>query len=248
MPPLSSEILEPLKTLETKTYSTPITSSDYYQELTRKLSFISERAFATNRDFRTHPKMKSICPDYIYAGYCVSSATVPLMEEAVRCAKLLPDDPLCKPLIEYLEQHIEEERGHDEWYIRDLAHLGMSREDVLTRIQPSNSAAMIGSQYYWVRHQHPIAFMGYLASIETYPPTVEYVEKLIEDSGLPAAGFETLMMHAKIDIAHKEDIINLLNTLPLTKAHKNMIEMSAFQTFRYIALTMEALCKKADAS
>lgn len=245
MPPLSAEVLEPLKQ---NTENTPTTSMNYFQELTNKLSFISERAFATNRDFRAHPKLKNICAEYIYTGYCVSSGTIPLMEETVRCAKLLPDDPICKPLIKYLEQHIEEERGHDEWYIRDLAHLGMSREDVLTRIQPGNSAAMIGSQYYWVRHQHPIAFMGYLASIETYPPTVEYVENLIRDSGLPAAGFDTLMMHAEIDIAHKEDIINLLNTLPLTKEHKAMIEMSAFQTFRYIALTMEALCKKADAS
>jgi len=219
-------------------------ASNYYQELTDKLSFMSERAFATNRDFQAHPRLDKICPEYIYAGYCVSSATVPLMEETVRCAKLLSDDPICKPLIKYLEQHIEEERGHDEWYIRDLAHLGMSREAVTNRIQPSNSTAMIGSQYFWVRHQHPIAFMGYLASIETYPPTVEYVENLIKDSGLPAEGFDTLMKHAELDIHHSKDIINLMNTLPLTKAHKAMIEMSALQTFRYIALTMEALCKK----
>lgn len=245
MRPISSEVFNPLhKNTEDKS----ITSTNYYQELTRKLSFISERAFAKNRDFRNHFNLKKVCLDYIYAGYCVSSGTVPLMEETIRCAKLIPDDPLCKSLIKYLEQHIEEERGHDQWYIRDLGHLGMSREEVLSRIQPGNSAAMIGSQYYWVRHQHPIAFMGYLAAIETYPPTVDYVEKLIKDSGLPAEGFETLMMHAKIDIAHKEDIINLLNTLPLTKEHKAMIEMSAFQTFRYIALTMDGLCKKADAS
>jgi hypothetical protein len=231
---------------ETQAPATSAKPNNYYQTLTDKLSFISSRAFATNNVFQNHPKLKQLCPDYIYAGYCVASATVPLMEETVRCAKLLPDDPICKPLIKYLEQHIEEERGHDQWYIRDLAHLGLSREEVTSRIQPGNSTAMIGSQYYWVRHQHPIAFMGYLASIETYPPTVEYVEKLIKDSGLPAEGFETLMMHAKIDIAHKEDIINLLNTLPLTKAHKAMIEMSAFQTFRYIALTMEEICKKAD--
>jgi len=224
--------------------NTPENSDNYYQELTDKLSFISERAFATNRDFQAHPHLDKLCPDYIYAGYCVATATVPLMEEAIRCAKLLPDDPICKPLIEYLEQHIKEERGHDEWYIRDLAHLGMSREDVLGRIHPCNSTAMIGSQYYWIRHHHPVAFMGYLASIETYPPTVEYVNHLIKSSGLPAEGFDTLMKHAELDIHHRKDIINLMNTLPLTKAHKAMIEMSSFQTFRYIALTMEELCKK----
>lgn len=220
-------------------------NTHYHQSLTQDISFISARAFAANKTFREHVQLTQIIPEYIYTGYCVSSATVPLMEEAVRCARLLPKDPICEPLIKYLLQHIEEERGHDEWYIRDLALLGMSRETVKQRIQPPNIAAMIGSQYHWIRHNHPVAFMGYLASIETYPPTVAYVNQLISDTGLPAKAFSTLMMHAEIDIAHRDDIIDLMNTLPFTDSHKAIIEMASFQTFRYIALVMEDICKQA---
>lgn len=218
-------------------------SMPYFEYLSQQMSFLRERTFQINRKFQEHPELPRIIPEYIFAGYCVSDATVPLMEETVRCAHLVNNDPICAPLIKYLEQHIEEERGHNEWYIRDLKALGMTRDEVILKIPPPNLAAMIGSQYYWVRHHHPIAFMGYIASIETYPPTEEYVNKLIQDSGLPAQGFETLMLHAQIDIAHKDDIIQLLNTLPLTKMHKDIIEMSAFQTFRYLSLIMEDVCR-----
>lgn len=214
----------------------------YFDQLTSNLSFMSARTFQSNITFRQHPQLAKICPEYIYTSYCVASSTVPLMEETLRCAQLIQNDPVCEPLSNYLRQHIEEERNHDEWVIRDLTALGMTRSEIVSRVQPPNIATLIGSQYYWVRHHHPVAFMGYIGTMEVYPPTVEYVEKLIKDSGLPAAGFETLMMHAKVDIAHRRDIINLLNTLPLKKHHKTIIEMSAFHTLRYMALIMEDIC------
>ena len=60
-----------------------------------------------------------------------------------------------------------------------------------------------------------------------------------------AKGFETFMEHAKVDIHHKQEIIDMINDLPLTEAEYQMIEMSAFQTYRYIALVMEDVCKVA---
>ncbi len=218
----------------------------YFKELTDKLKFMSARVAFTNKEFREHPKLKELCTDYIFTSYCVANSTVPLMEETRRCLANLPKDKVNSMLDSYLAQHIEEEKGHDEWVMTDLQALGQSRETTKSIIQSPNIAALIGSQYYWVRHYHPIAFMGYIASMEVYPPTVEYVNKLIKDTGLPAEGFNTLMMHAKIDIAHREDIINLLNNLPLTDHHKKIIEMSAFQTFRYLALIMEDIYKAAD--
>ena len=215
----------------------------YFDQLTENLSFMSARTFQNNRKFRQHPQLAAICPEYIYTSYCVASSTVPLMEETLRCAQELPDDPICEPLSDYLRQHIEEERNHDEWVIRDLMALGMTRAEITSRLQPPNVAALIGSQYYWVRHHHPVAFMGYIGTMEVYPPTVEYVENLIRDSGLPAAGFDTLMMHAKVDVEHRKDIIALLNTLPLEDHHREIVEMSAFQTHRYMALIMDDICR-----
>lgn len=195
--------------------------------------------------FREHPQLSNICIDYIKQAHRIAEATVPLMQEVIECAKRLPDDPVSKPLIQYMKKHIAEEMNHDEWYVNDLDKLNISREDIFSQMPSPNMAALIGSQSYWIKHHHPVAFMGYMTALETNPPTEDYVNNLINASGLPKAGFDTLMMHAKIDISHKKDIIDVLNSLPLTEQHFEIIEISAFQTFRYIALIMEDICKVA---
>ena len=36
---------------------------------------------------------------------------------------------------------------------------------------PPSVAGLVGSQYYWILHHHPVAFLGYVALMEGYPPT-----------------------------------------------------------------------------
>ena len=31
-------------------------------------------------------------------------------------------------------------------------------------------AALVGAQYYWVLHHHPVALLGYIGLLEGYPP------------------------------------------------------------------------------
>lgn len=216
-----------------------------FERIQQSTNFIRLKSFSSNNKFRTHPDLKQLCIHMIHMNHSVARATIPLMEEVIRCAEKLPNDPTSIPLIDYMKKHIIEETNHDEWYVRDLIRLGMSREQVFTQIPSPNIAAMVGSLYYWIKHHHPIAFLGYMGSIETNHPTEEYVNGLIKDSGLPAEGFETIMEHAKIDIHHSKEIIALINKLPLTEAHFSIIEMSAFQTYRYMALMMEDICIQA---
>lgn len=75
-------------------------------------------------------------------------------------------------LATYLERHVDEERQHDDWLLEDLAELGVAREDVWGRIPSPNIAALVGSQYYWMRHYHPVALLGYIAVLEGRPPSV----------------------------------------------------------------------------
>jgi hypothetical protein len=225
---------------------TSITSkASHFERLTEQNKFMAMGAFHANASFREHPRLDKVCLEYIYANHCVARATVPLMWETVKCAEKYGNDPVCIMLIDYLKQHIKEEQDHDKWYVKDLAALGMDEATLFGRIPPPNIAAMIGSLYYWVRHHHPIAFMGYIASAEAYPPTVEFVNELITKSGLPAAGFDTLMLHARIDINHSKQIIDQVNALPLTEAHYDIMQMSSFQTFRYMSLIIQDVCRSA---
>ena len=220
-------------------------ASTHFERLTKNLNYLSLHARVVNQKFTELACHPEVCIEHIWLNQMVARATVSLMQEVVRCAEKMPDDPVSAPLIKYMKQHIPEEMEHDEWYANDLEYLGITKKEVYGRMPPPNVAALSGSQYYWIQHHHPVAFMGYLACLEVYHPTVEYVESLIEKSGLPAKGFSTVRDHAVIDVQHKEDIINTLNALPLTEEQYKMVEMSAFQTFRYVALVMEDVCKAA---
>jgi len=207
------------------------------------MHFIRTNSFHSFHNFRTHPDFPNLCKEYIYFNQTLARATIPMMEEVIKSAEKLPDDPVCAPLIQYMEQHIAEETDHDEWYVDDLAHLGLSRAEVFNRIPSPNTASLVGSVYYWVKHHHPIAFLGYMGSIETYPSTEAFVKDMNNDSGLPEKAFDTILMHARIDIEHSKDIRKLIDNLPLTEFHFNIIETTAFQTFRYMSLVMNDICK-----
>jgi len=64
---------------------------------------------------------------------------VPLTQAALAEARRL-DEPLGPPLAAYLEEHVDEELGHDETLLGDLALLGLDRETVRGRI-PSPAVA-----------------------------------------------------------------------------------------------------------
>ena len=216
-----------------------------YQRLTKNLQLMKQRAGEVGNRFKLLAQYPEVCIEHGFINYMVASSGVPLMEEALRCAKLLPEDIVCQQLIGYLKRHIAEEADHDTWFLDDMEAIGIDREEIKNRMPPPNVAAMVGSQYYWLRHHHPIAILGYLACLEINHPTVEYVESLIKSSGLPAKGFDTFMEHAKVDVHHKQDIIDMINSLPLTKAQYRIMEISAFQTYRYVALVMEEVCNVA---
>lgn len=217
-----------------------------FERLSKNLHLMALRAESVNSNFVEKSYIPEVCTTHILFNQMVARATVPLMEEVIVEAEKNLDDPVSYPLIKYMKKHIAEETDHDKWYADDLVHHGMSKDELFSIMPSGNIAALSGSQYYWIKHHHPVAFMGYLACLEVYHPTVEYVQNLINNSGLPAEGFSTYMEHAVIDTHHSKDIINTLDSLPLSESQFRIVEQSAFQTFRYVALIMEDVIKVAS--
>jgi Iron-containing redox enzyme len=166
---------------------------------------------------------------------------VPLMEAALeRSRETAAQDPIAKGLIAYLERHIPEEMHGDEpggATLDDLAALGIEPA-MLHRDPPAPQvAALIGAQYYWIFHRHPVALLGFL-ELEAFHPDGPTVERLIERTGLPRDGFRQLIIHSKLDVVHARDLHELLDKLPLEPRHEQLIGLSALQT---IGLLAEAL-------
>lgn len=148
----------------------------------------------------------------------------------------LGDDPA--GLAAYLELHVDEELGHDETLLDDLALLGLECEDVLARMPSPAVASLVGAQYYWVLHHHPVAFLGYVGVMEGYPPTDELVELLLERTGFPREAFATFAEHGELDPGHRDHLDRTLDALPLTERHEEVIAASAIAT---VGLATKAL-------
>jgi heme oxygenase-like protein len=189
-----------------------------------------------------HARLVELWPEYLVMQHAIIRATVPLTEAAAERARALPDtDPLRAPLTAYLEEHIDEELHHDEGLLDDLELLGLSRASVLDRMPSPAVASLVGCQYYWLLHYHPLAFLGYVALMEGYPPTPELIETLMERTGYPAAAFRTFAQHGELDPGHRDHLDSTLDSLPLTPRHELVLAASATTTVVLAARALEEL-------
>ncbi len=190
----------------------------------------------------THPRLIELYPEFLFRNHAVIRASVPLMESAAEwCETRKGSDPLAAGMFRYLTHHIPEERHHDDWVLEDLEVLGVHREKVLARIPPTSVAALVGAQYYWIRHFHPVALLGFIAVLEGTPPDVEYFEHTAERAGIPQAAFSNLLRHGKLDPRHRDELDEALDTFPLTEAHHKLLGVSAFQTVHLLASVVEEI-------
>lgn len=167
---------------------------------------------------------------YLTAMHGVVRASVPLMERAVgRLAELGPPDPVREPLVAYLREHIEEERGHDDWLLGDITALGGEPATVLTEQPAPTIARLVGAQYYWIEHHHPVALLGYIAVLESNAPAPWLADRIVA-AGVPETALRTVRGHAELDTEHTSALFALLDALPLDPAQANAVVMSALHT------------------
>jgi pyrroloquinoline quinone (PQQ) biosynthesis protein C len=175
-------------------------------------------------------------PAYLHAMHGVVRASVPLMEAAVlRCAHPEPGDRIARMLRGYLEEHVAEERDHDDWLLDDLAAAG-AQPALLRATQPAPLvAAMVGAQYYWIHHHHPVCLLGYIAALEANAPSPYLADELEQRTGLPSAAFRTVRYHAAADVGHSHAVLALVDRLRLTAAQARAVNVSALSTVDRLA-------------
>ena len=211
----------------------PIPNSEH---LRRKIDLIYLNS-GVGQQLLSHPDFRGLYPEFLFTVHTMIRASVPLMEEARAECKKRPRDPAATAMAAYLEQHIKEERHHDVWCLDDLQAVGVPAQEVEGRVPSPTVAALVGSQYYWMKHYHPLALLGYIAVIEGYPPEEELVEHMQTITGYPQEGFSTLLKHARLDPHHKKDLDDFLNTLTLTDEQLSILGLSAIHTVQLVIQT-----------
>lgn len=219
-------------------------STSHSRRLREKIELVAPGMHRAIHQFWTHARLSEIFPDFLFTTYCVGRSTVPLLESAYNAANLKRDlDPVAGCVADYCAVHIPEERHHDEGVLDDLAVLGVSRESVAKRIPSPTMAALIGAQYYWILNVHPIALLGYLEVLEGEPPVAEFLEDVIQRTGLPREAFRTYFQHADVDRKHRDDLHDALDRMPLSKEHEHILAISAFQTVGLVRRIFEELAR-----
>ncbi|GHO88861.1 iron-containing redox enzyme family protein [Dictyobacter formicarum] len=195
----------------------------------------------------THPQIANLYTDYLFTLHTMMRASVPLMETSLERASAIADkDPAAAGFADYLSKHIREELHHDDWLLDDLEVLGADRASILKRIPSSTVSEMVGSQYYWIYHYHPIALLGYIAVMEGYPNTLEMIDDIRLKTGFPREAFRTLIKHANLDIHHRDDMNKMLDKLPLTPSDTAVITVSAIQTVHLAAQSLREVVEQLE--
>lgn len=195
-----------------------------------------------------NPHVGDLFPEYLIQTHCIIRTTVALMEAALAGARRRAGtDPVAAGVATYLIRHIEEERDHDEWLLEDLGVLGVDRSIVLARVPSPTVASLVGSQYYWALHYHPVSLLGYFAFMEGYPPAPGLIDELVARTGFPPEAFRTMAKHGELDGDHRKDLDEAIDALPLTREQEVLLGLSVLSGLPLLARSIEEVLESSSA-
>jgi len=201
--------------------------------LCAKLDLVFHDFKDRSRQIWEHPDVRQLYPVYLRTMHMVVRAAVPLMRAARDAAAMRgPSDALCAELASYYNNHMREESGHDAWLLQDLRSTGVDPHGA-TRGMPSAAVAeLVGAQYYWLNHHHPVSLLGHIAAMEIYHPPAGFARHLAGVTGYPSTAFRAIRRHEKLDVVHRDELLALLDRLPLERRDEASIGMSALHTLQ----------------
>jgi hypothetical protein len=219
----------------------PLTHSEL---LWHKIHLAESRLNSATNRFWTHPRLNELLPGFLIQLHRVMQGGIGLMRVARDRALSLSGDPVATIVAPYLTQHIDEEKDHDAWLLDDIGTLGISAAEVTEATPLPSVVSLLGAQYFWALHIHPVAVFGYLMVLEGKPPVAAQLEAIRLRSGLPATAFRCLHAHAENDPHHIADLNRTLDRMPLTAAQEKFIALSAFHTIDAVASVFEELLEQ----
>ena len=216
-------------------------SSSNSDVLWAKIRLAEGRLNAASDEFWNHPELARLLPIFLVQLHRVMQAGLHLMQTARDRSLALPDDPVARIVAPYLEQHILEEKDHDDWLLDDIGTLGITPAQVASTPPLPAVVSLLGAQYFWALHIHPVTVFGYLIVLEGYPPLAEQLEAIRKRTRLPKTAFRFLIAHADNDPHHIADLNRTLDSMPLSDEQQMYVALSAFHTIDGVASVFEEL-------
>ena len=136
--------------------------------------------------------------------------TVPLM---MACGSRLTDKQ--EWLREAIAEYIEEETGHQEWILNDIAACGADAEAVRNSTPNLSTELMVAYAYDTIARGNPLGFFGMVNVLEGTSITLATnAARAIQTSlDLPNKAFSYLLSHGDLDIGHVDFFKGLMNRI-----------------------------------
>jgi acyl-CoA synthetase (AMP-forming)/AMP-acid ligase II/pyrroloquinoline quinone (PQQ) biosynthesis protein C len=154
--------------------------------------------------------------------------TVPLL---MACGARLPDTHawLRGPIAQY----IEEESGHEEWILNDIAAAGGDADAVRTSAPGSAVELLVAYVYDYVARRNPVGFFGMVHVLEgtSQALATRAAESIRGSLGLPPEAFTYLASHGVLDQEHAQFFAGLMDRLE-ARADRDAVTHVARTVFR----------------
>ena len=114
-----------------------------------------------------------------------------------------------------VSDYIEEELGHQEWILNDIAACGGDKEAVRKGIPNPETELMVAYAYDSVQRGNPVSFFGMVLVLEgtSISLATRAADTLRQSLGLPKSAFSYLYSHGSLDQEHMRFFEGLMNRI-----------------------------------
>lgn len=147
-----------------------------------------------------------------------------------------------KWLHDAIAEYIEEEKGHEEWILNDIAAAGGDKEGARNATPNLETQVLVAYNYDYIARKNPVGFLGMVFMLESTSIQIANngADAVKAKLGLPQTAFTYLYSHGALDIEHLKFYENLVNQVTDPVDQAAIVEV-AQNTFRLFANVLRAL-------
>ncbi len=152
----------------------------------------------------------------------------------------LPDSK--KWLHDAISEYIEEEKGHEEWILNDIAAAGGDKEKARAATPNLETQVLVAYNYDYIARKNPVGFLGMVFMLESTSTQIASTgaDAIMAGLGLPKSAFSYLYSHGALDVEHLKFFETLVNQITDPADQAAIIEV-ANNTFRLFANVLRAI-------
>ena len=134
-----------------------------------------------------------------------------------------------------LVHYIEEEHGHEQWILNDIAAAGGDAVRASRRKPHIETDAMVAYAYDVAMRRNPVGFFGMVFVLEgtSVALALEAADRIQTTLALPDRAFSYLRSHGKLDQEHTQHLAGIVNRLDSAEDHDAIVECAKAMFWLY---------------